>query len=207
MFDFFSFFAFLSLFQCFPSVSCYVKQVLGSLHLFRDFFWFLRRTVCSIFLVNVSRIVCRFFLFFIVNQSQNYKIIVFYGNAHLHICSKCLRYDMSTLTEFSICRLNQVKNEHIPMKVRYLQCFLCTDESDKQRTFEGLLKIIICLFMRLNELNEFLQSKIKQKLSSLQKTACITAIADKEMIIVFCISGVLCHPTSICCSIDVVSSA
>ena len=49
--------------------------------------------------------------------------------------------------------------------------------------------------------------KKKQKLSSVQKTACITAIANKEMIIVFCISGVLCRPTSVCCSIEIVSSA
>ena len=35
-------------FQCFSSVSCYVKQVLRSLHLFwEDWFLFLRRALCS----------------------------------------------------------------------------------------------------------------------------------------------------------------
>ena len=42
------------------------------------------------------------------------------------------------------------------------------------------------------ELNEFLQSEVKQKLSSNEKFACITAIADKKIISVFCVSGVLC---------------
>ena len=65
-----------------------------------------------------------------------------------------------------------------------LKCFICTDSSDEQNTFNGLCKISICSFIRfLNlQLNEFLQSEIKQKLSSAQKITCITTIADKNII-------------------------
>ena len=45
------------------------------------------------------------------------------------------------------------------------------------------------------QLNEFLQSVIKQKLSSVQKIPCITAIADKKILSTFCISEVLCCTT------------
>ena len=40
----------------------------------------------------------------------------------------------------------------------------------------------------------FQQSEIKQKLSLVQKITCITAIANKKIISVFCVSGVLCSP-------------
>ena len=70
-----------------------------------------------------------------------------------------------------------------------------TNSSDEQSAFDGLKKVIICLFINfLNlRLNEFLQSEIKQKLSSIQKITCITAIADKK-ISLLCVSGVLCFP-------------
>ena len=42
--------------------------------------------------------------------------------------------------------------------------------------------------------NEFLQSEIKQKLPLVQKITCITAIADKKIISLFCVSEVLCSP-------------
>ena len=41
------------------------------------------------------------------------------------------------------------------------------------------------------QLNEFLQSEIKQKLYSDQKITCISAIADEKKISAFCVSGVL----------------
>ena len=44
------------------------------------------------------------------------------------------------------------------------------------------------------KLNRFLQSEIKQKLSSVQKITHVTAIADKKIISVFCVSGILCSP-------------
>ena len=66
------------------------------------------------------------------------------------------------------------------MKVWCLKCFICTESSDEESAFDGLYKIIICsciTFLSL-QLNEFLRSEIKQKLSSVQKITCITAIAD-----------------------------
>ena len=58
------------------------------------------------FLVNVSRIMCWIFLVLIV-KSKTIKTPGVYDNAH--------SLDLSSLTEFSICRLNQVKREHISM--------------------------------------------------------------------------------------------
>ena len=45
-------------------------------------------------------------------------------------------------------------------------------------------------------MNEFLQSEIKQELSSVQKTTCITAIgtADKKITGISCLFGVFCFP-------------
>ena len=43
------------------------------------------------------------------------------------------------------------------------------------------------------ELNEF-QQEIKQKLSSVQKIICISAITDKKIISAFCVSGVYYSP-------------
>ena len=61
---------------------------------------------------------CWVFLVLTVSQWQKYiKSPGFDDNAHLCIRSIYLRLDMFSLTEFSICRLNQVKAEHIPMKV------------------------------------------------------------------------------------------
>ena len=45
-------------------------------------------------------------------------------------------------------------------------------------------------------MNEFLKPEIKV-LSSVQKLTCITAIADKKIISVFCVSGVLCSLPSL----------
>ena len=49
-------------------------------------------------------------------------------------------------------------------------------------------------------LNEFVQSETKQKLSSVHKITSITAIADKKVISVFCVSGGTVLTTSACCS-------
>ena len=44
------------------------------------------------------------------------------------------------------------------------------------------------------QLNEYLQSEIKHKLSSVQKITCITAITDKKIKSAFCLSEVLGSP-------------
>ena len=57
------------------------------------------------------------------------------------------------------------------MKVWCLKYFICTDSSDKQSAFDRL------------------QNLPKAELSSVQKIAFITAITDKKIISVFCVSG------------------
>ena len=66
----------------------------------------------------------------------------------------------------------------------------------------------ICLFIRFlsSYLNEFLQSEIKEKLFSVQKVTCITVIADKKLICLFCASGVLCSPPQSAVQIKVSSA-
>ena len=90
----------------------------------------------------------------------------------------------------------KVEKGHIAIKVWCLKSFFCTDLSDEQRAFDGLWKIIIYSFINVLSLhlNEFVQSEIKQKLSSVQKITCITATADKKTLIVVCVCGVLCFP-------------
>ena len=70
------------------------------------------------------------------------------------------------------------------MKIRCLKYFISTDLSDGQSALDGLQKISICLFISFLslQLNEFRPSEIKQKLSSVLKVTCITAIADKKIL-------------------------
>ena len=44
------------------------------------------------------------------------------------------------------------------------------------------------------QMNEFLQSEIKQKLFPVLKFSWIPAVADKKILVVFCVSAVLCSP-------------
>ena len=69
--------------------------------------------------------------------------------------------------------------------------------SDEQRAFDGLQKIVNCSFISFLslQLSEFLQSEIKQKLSSVQKITCITANVDDKIISLFYVFGVLCLQT------------
>ena len=57
---------------------------------------------------------------------------------------------------------------------------MCTDSSDEQGVFDGLQKTVVCSFINFFSLhlNEFLQSEIKQKLSSVQDFICITENVD-----------------------------
>ena len=71
------------------------------------------------------------------------------------------------------------------MKLWCLKCLVCKDSPDKQSMFDGPWKIFICLFISFLslQLNEFLQSVIKQELSSTKKITCIIAIADKKILL------------------------
>ena len=68
-----------------------------------------------------------------------------------------------------------------------MKYFIFKDLSDEQIAFDGLDKIIISSFISFFslQLNEFLQSEINEKLSSVQKITSIAAIVDKEIVTVF----------------------
>ena len=70
------------------------------------------------------------------------------------------------------------------------------DLSDEDNAFDWLQKRTICSFISSLsvQLNEFLQSEIKQKLSSIQKITRNTTITHKKIISVFCVSEVFCSP-------------
>ena len=67
-----------------------------------------------------------------------------------------------------------------------LKSFTCTDLS-----IENIYSVISFLSLQLNQ---FLQTEIKQKIFSVLKIARITAIVDKKTISVFCVSRVLSFP-------------
>ena len=88
-----------------------------------------------------------------------------------------------------------MKRKCIPITVLCLTYFVSTNSSYEQDAFDGLKKITIYSFISFLSLqsNKLLQqSEIKQKLSSVQKMNCITGIANKKVISVFYVSGVLC---------------
>ena len=69
------------------------------------------------------------------------------------------------------------------MKVLCCKCFFCCNSPDEEDVFDTLQKII-CFFIRFflsSQLNEFLQSEISLKLSSVQKITCITTTADRKV--------------------------
>ena len=69
------------------------------------------------------------------------------------------------------------------------------DSSDEQSVPNRATPHICTFISFLNlQLNEIPQSEINQTLSSVPKITCITAIADKKIICVFCVSGVLSSP-------------
>ena len=60
----------------------------------------------------------------------------------------------------------------------------------------GYRKKFLKIFLSL-QLNEFLESEIRQKLSSIQKIASINAITDKKIITLLDVSGMLCSPSAL----------
>ena len=72
-----------------------------------------------------------FFSFDCELMIKNYKNSCFYGNAHLRICSICLRLDSYSLTEIQYWHIEPgEKGTH--------KCFICTDLSDEQRAIDAL---------------------------------------------------------------------
>ena len=62
----------------------------------------------------------------------------FYNKFHLHICSICLRLDVSSLKEIQWLQIELNEKGTIPMKVWWLECFICTNTSDEQSEFDWL---------------------------------------------------------------------
>ena len=112
-----------------------------------------------------------------------------------HICT----FDQSvcsSLTEVQYLQVEPCEKGTHTNESMMLKMFTYSDSPDEQSAFERLQKIIICSFIGFLslQLNEFLQSKIKQKLSSVQRITCTTAFADEKILNVFCVSQVLYSP-------------
>ena len=88
------------------------------------------------------------------------------------------------------------------MKVWCLKCFICTDSSDKQSAFDGIIESYYLLVYKLFEFaGEWIPAiRNKAELFSIKKITFFTAIADKKIISVFCVYGGIVLPTSVCCS-------
>ena len=62
--------------------------------------WNLGKISSEFFLVNDSKKCAKFFSLWLWINVQTVKTRGFYNNANLHICSICLRLDLSSLTKF-----------------------------------------------------------------------------------------------------------
>ena len=111
----------------------------------------------------------------------------------MQICWICLRLDMSSLTEIRYLQIKPSEkgthtNDNMMLEVfclngfvRWTKCIWWTKENNYLlacKLFEFAVEWIPA-------------TRIKQKLSSVQKITRIIAIADKKIISVFCVSGVL----------------
>ena len=63
------------------------------------------------------------------------KILGFYNNAHLHICSICLRFDVSSLIEIQYLQIEPSEKGTHTNESMMLKFFICTDLSDEQSAF------------------------------------------------------------------------
>ena len=74
------------------------------------------------------------------------------------------------------------ETEHIPMIVRCLRSFICSDSLDEKGAFDRLEKIIIWLFISFLclQLNEYLQSERKKKLSSVQTSVALLQLLIRK---------------------------
>ena len=94
---------------------------------------------------------------------------------------------MSSLTEIQYFQIEPSDTGTLTIEIGSLECFIFKDLSDEQTSFDELDKIIISSFISFLslQLNEFLQSEINKKLSSVRKITYIVAIVDKEIVTVF----------------------
>ena len=101
------------------------------------------------------------------------------------------------LTEIQYLQIEKIKREHTPIKAKPMKVwclnFLSVWIRQMNRVQENNYLLIHKLFEFAVEWIPGSRSN-SQKLSSVQKLTCITAIADKKIIRVFCMSGILCSP-------------
>ena len=119
---------------------------------------------------------------------------LFFTITHIYTFAQ---YVCSSLTEIQYLQVEPCEKGTHTNESMMLKIFTYLDSPNEQSAFERLQKIIICSFTGFLslQLNEFLQSKSKQKLSSVQRIACITVFADEKMLNIFCVSQVLYFPS------------
>ena len=113
-----------------------------------------------------------------------------------HICSICLKLDVSSLIEIQYSQIEPSEkrthtNESMMLKMFYLYGFV--------RWTKCIWSAIENDYLFIYQLFEFVVEWIpliryKAEIYSVKKITCINAIADKKIIRVFCVSPVLCSP-------------
>ena len=88
----------------------------------------------------------------------NHKNTWFLPYAHLHICSTCLRLDVSSMTEIHYLQIEPSKNGADTNESMVLKMFYLYVLSDEQSALDELQKKTICSFIRFLsfQFNEFL---------------------------------------------------
>ena len=71
-------------------------------------------------------------------NSKTIKTPGFYDNAYLHICSICLRLDVSSLTEIQYLQIEQSEKATHTNESTMIIIFYLTGWSDEQSAFYGL---------------------------------------------------------------------
>ena len=118
--------------------------------------------------------VLSFFQFWLWINGKTIKTPGSYENAYLHIWSICVKQYVSSLIQIQYLQIESsdkgtLTNENMILKMFY------------QSALMGCRISSFISFLSL-QLNEFLQSEINQKLSSVQEITCNAAIADKKII-------------------------
>ena len=103
-----------------------------------NFFDFVSRDSFNECLENDARNV--YFYFDLELLIQLKKTLVFTITLIFLICQEL----MCILHKFSICRLKQIKREHIPINVRCFKCLTFKDSSDEYCGFAALSEIFAC---------------------------------------------------------------
>ena len=107
--------------------------------------------------------------------------------------------DLFSLTEIQYLQIKPSEKGTDTNTIMMLKMFFCTNLSRDQSIFDWLKKIIICLFISCYSFrfNKFLQSEIKQKLSSFKKLLALLQLLIKINKCVLCFGGLCFSPQSV----------